>query len=167
MSAGGGAANLASLLRAVKNVQHLNGLFVDAVRGDKGQTRKHKLTRTFLAARSPSMRRIFKGTNGLVEFKNGRVRQFRMVLGKVILDVLEIFCGCKCPPDAHWECASGLKHALDSRVHLFFFHELPAVGLLKALTDTRSKAGIVFQQAQSGVLHQLLGIDPFARSDFR
>ncbi|MCU1239443.1 MAG: hypothetical protein JWO71_169 [Candidatus Acidoferrum typicum] len=70
------------------------------------------------------------------------MRQVRMVLCKIILNVREVFGGCKGPSDTHRECASGVKHAFDSRIHLF---ELTAVGLLHALADTGAKTGVVFK----------------------
>src|ERR1700674_1065659 len=50
------------------------------------------------------------------------------------------------------------EHLLQPGVHFFFPDELAAVGLCDALSDGGTEAGIFLKQAQSGILHQSLGI---------
>jgi hypothetical protein len=50
------------------------------------------------------------------------------------------------------------EHLFQAGVHFFFPNELAAVGLCDALSDGDTEAGILLKQAQSGILHQSLGI---------
>jgi len=54
--------------------------------------------------------------------------------------------------------ASGVKHPLDARIHLFFFDEFLTVGLRDAFPHSGAKTSVLFKQAQGGILHQPLGI---------
>jgi hypothetical protein len=72
---------------------------------------------------------------------------------EVIADVLKI-CGGGRPTDAHLRA----EHLLQACVHFFFFNELTPVGLRNAYPDGGTEAGIFLKQAQSGFLHQSLGV---------
>jgi hypothetical protein len=54
--------------------------------------------------------------------------------------------------------ASGVKHPLDARIHLFLFDEFLTVGLRDAFSHGGAKTSVLFKQAQGGILHQSLGI---------
>jgi len=54
--------------------------------------------------------------------------------------------------------ASGVKHPLDTRIHLFLCDEFLPVGLRDALPHGGAKTSVLFKQAQGGILHQPLGI---------
>ena len=54
--------------------------------------------------------------------------------------------------------ASGVKHPLDARIHLFLFDEFLRVGLRDAFPHGGAKTSVLFKQAQGGILHQPLGI---------
>ncbi len=57
------------------------------------------------------------------------------------------------------------EHLLDAGVHFFLFDKLTAVSLLDALSDSSSKACIVFQQPQRRILHQFCWVHAFLRGN--
>jgi hypothetical protein len=73
------------------------------------------------------------------------------------------FNGGRRPPDTHQE----LSICSDANFHLFFFEKFLPVSLLDALAHGARKRASLFQQAQSGVLHQMLGIDTGMTGDLR
>jgi len=54
--------------------------------------------------------------------------------------------------------ASGVKHPLDARIHLFLFDEFLPVGVRDAFPRSGAKTSVLLKQAQGGILHQSLGI---------
>ncbi len=54
--------------------------------------------------------------------------------------------------------ASGVQHLIDPGIHFIFFDELSSIRLSDTLLHGGTKAGILFQEPQGGILHQMLGI---------
>ncbi len=78
----------------------------------------------------------------------------RVILLEVVADALQIRgCGGR-PADTH---GLGAQHLLETGVHFFFFDELTPVGLGYTFFDGGAKASFLRKQAQSGVLHPMLG----------
>ena len=63
--------------------------------------------------------------------------------------------------------ASGLKHPLDARVHLFLFDKFPSIGLRDAFSHGGTKPRVLFKQAQDRILYQSLGIRTGTAGDLR
>src|ERR1700730_6174595 len=74
--------------------------------------------------------------------------------------MLKVSSAGRRPADTHLYSHLYLRpeHLLQPGVHFFFPNELAAVGLCDALSDGGTEAGIFLKQAQSGILHQSLGI---------
>ncbi len=79
-----------------------------------------------------------------------------MAVFEVIADVLKVSSGGRRPANTHLYLRP--EHLLQPGVHFFFPNELAAVGLCDALSDGGTEAGIFLKQAQSGILHQSLGV---------
>jgi len=47
----------------------------------------------------------------------------------------------------------------DSGVHLFFLDELATFRLFNALSHSGPEAGVIFEEMQGCIFHQLLGVD--------
>jgi hypothetical protein len=86
------------------------------------------------------------------------------VLREVVVDVLRVRGGGGRPAEPHH---LGAQHPLETRVHFFFFDELATVGLRDACPHRRAQAGFLRQQAQRGVLHQVLGVSPCLDGNLR
>jgi hypothetical protein len=124
------------------NVQDFDSLSFNPIRNDVRQSRQYQLSGSFLAARPPALGISLQRADGFVKLMESRLGKLGMMLREVILDVLEVVRSGRSPADVHL----GLQHALNALIHLFFFDEFAAIGLLDAFTDACSKQPIVFDE---------------------
>ena len=79
---------LRPVLSAVINPQDFDALLLHTVNGDIGEGRKQDFSGGFLASGAATVRPLFQGTDGLVQFAYGRLLIVGMVFFEVIADAL-------------------------------------------------------------------------------
>jgi hypothetical protein len=79
---------LRAALSAVENPQDFDDLLLNAIDSDIGQGREQKLSGSFLASDTATMRPLSQGLDGSIHFAHGRLPVMRMVVFEVIAKVL-------------------------------------------------------------------------------
>jgi len=99
---------------------------------------------------------------------HGWLREMRVVLLQIVLDVIEIVSGGDSPTDAHQALrVLSLKHGFNAGVHFFFFDKLPALGCLQSFFYTSQESGFFAEITDNNVGHQPLGGGPGFSGDLR
>lgn len=142
-------AFLLALLRWVPDVEDFDGVFPDAIGDDVRELLMQEFASPFRNSRTSTIWKFPHGKAGLSYCDHCRPRQVRLVLSKIVVDLLQIACSSERPADAHQDW---IIRSMRASISLSSTKS-PRVCLLHAFPHGGAEASVPFQQAQGGFLY--------------
>jgi hypothetical protein len=139
------------------DVQNFGDRFLHAVYGNAGQRRKNQLASARFAPDTTPIWKRDQLLDAPKYFVDDSERRFRTVFSDVQTDLLEVGTGFGSPSDLHNGLPLPLQKPPDVRLNVFMGDQFAPVGLHDTATDRGPELCILFNQPQSGTLHEFFG----------